>query len=125
MSDNTFYIMNQPCLTYKVKNDIVSGKVNNIDSVIQSIQHILSTERYSNPIYDDDYGVELEQFKGKDYNYVEAYIETVIRDALLQDDRIQEVRMSGIEQTGIDSCTVTFEIETIFGQIQEEVDVIY
>lgn len=111
--------------TYKIKNDQIKGFVNDIDSVKQSIEHILSTERYSNPIYSDDYGVELEQFIGKGYAYMEACIEKVISEALLQDNRITGVTIDDINQDSIDSCNILISVETIFGVITEELNVVY
>lgn len=111
--------------TYKIKNEQIKGFVNDIDSVKQSIEHILSTERYSNPIYSDDYGVELEQFIGKGYAYMEACIEKVISEALLQDNRITGVTIDDINQNSIDSCNILISVETIFGVITEELNVVY
>ena len=43
----------QPDLTYRMGESVIVGKITDrIESVKQSIRHILSTERYSNPIYD-------------------------------------------------------------------------
>lgn len=115
----------QPDLTYRLGNKSVAGKIDKIDSIKQSIFHILSTERYSNPIYDDNYGVELEQYIGKDIGFVVAGIENTLREALCQDDRISDVQVNNIK-IGEDgnSCFVEFTVFTIYGNIEEGLNVL-
>ena len=67
---NEIYEYRQPSLTYRFGNYTVAGKIDEIESVKQAVYHILMTERYSNPIYDDYYGVELEQYIGKDIGFI-------------------------------------------------------
>ena len=89
----------QPNLTYRIGENTVNGKISdNLEAVKQAVKCILETERYSNPIYSDDYGIELEQYKGADYGKIVAGIETTLRDALLQDDRITDVRVTNVER---------------------------
>lgn len=99
----------------KIKND-------NIKAVIQACYHILHTERYSNPIYDENYGVELEQYIGADYETIRAGIEETVSSALLQDDRITRVTLDSCVNNG-DFCTCVFYIDTIYGIITEELNV--
>lgn len=113
----------QPSLTYKLTDDTVNGKCDGIDAVKQAIYHILATERYSNPIYDDNYGVELEQYIGADYGFIVASIEQTLSDALTQDDRIKSVSVDDITKDG-NSCHVVFTVRTIYGETQEALNVI-
>lgn len=116
----------EPSLTYRQNTETVAGKVDGLESVRQAVQHILLTERYSNPIYDDDYGVELEQYIGKDIGFIEAGIEATLREALTQDDRITDISVESVQksdkQTG--ACTVKFTVYSIFGNFEEEKDVL-
>ena len=48
-----------------IEADKIAGFVNNLEAVKQAIYHILMTERYKYTIYDDNYGVELQQYVGK------------------------------------------------------------
>lgn len=114
----------QPNLTYRIGENTVNGKISNsLEAVKQAVKCILETERYSNPIYGDDYGIELEQYKGADYGKIVAGIETTLRDALLQDDRITNVIVTNIEKLDIDSCKVEFDVYTIYGNYQEALNV--
>jgi len=114
----------QPNLTYRIGENTVNGRISNsLEAVKQAVKCILETERYSNPIYDDNYGVELEQYKDADYGKIVAGIETTLRDALLQDDRITNVVVTNIEKLDTDSCKVEFDVYTIYGNYQEDLNV--
>lgn len=113
----------QPSLTYKLEGKGVNGKIDGIDSVKQAIYHILKTERYTNPIYDDNYGIELEQFIGSDYGYIVANIENALSDALTQDDRIKSVIVDSVLKDG-NKCHVKFTVKTIYGDMEENIDVL-
>lgn len=113
------YMYRQPSLTYKLNEKNIAGKISNMESVKQAIYHILSTERYSNPIYDDSYGIELEQYIGKDIGFIKAGIESTIREALLQDDRITGVIVDSISKSDVqeNSCVITLTVSTIYGEV--------
>ena len=114
----------QPNLTYRIGENTVNGKISDsLEAVKQAVKCILETERYSNPIYSDDYGIELEQYKGADYGKIVAGIETTLRDALLQDDRITDVRVTDVERLDVDSCKVEFDVYTIYGNYKEDLNV--
>lgn len=113
----------QPSLTYKLETGGVNGKVDGIDAVKQAIYHILKTERFMNPIYDDNYGVELEQFIGADYGFIVANIENALSDALTQDDRIKSVIVNSVTRNG-NVCTVLFTVKTIYGDTEESLNVL-
>lgn len=72
-------------------SDRIDGYVDGIDSIIQSIYLILSTERYQFIIYSWDYGVELIDLYGQPMSYVMAELPRRIREALVMDDRISNV----------------------------------
>ena len=116
----------QPDLTYRIGESAIVGKITDrIESVKQSILHILSTERYSNPIYDDDYGVELEKYIGQDKGTVIADIENTLNEALTQDDRITKIKVNSITD-GVESnsLVVEFTVYTIYGEIGEVLNVV-
>lgn len=115
----------QPNLTYRLSDKIVAGKIDGIEAVKQAVQHILMTERYSNPIYDDDYGVELEQYVGQDIGIIAADIESTLQDALCQDDRIEDVVVNSVKksETQNGACVVDFTVYTIYGTIEESLNV--
>lgn len=92
---------------------------NNLTAMAQAIYKILNTERYENPIYSFNYGVELAELFGKPKEYAIPEIERRIKEALLQDDRITSIDNFEFS-LGSDKKSVTcyFEVTTIFGKIE-------
>ena len=123
-TDSNVQQYEQPTLTYRAENNMVSGMIDGIDALRQTIKHILVTERYAFPIYDDNYGVELEKYLGTDIATIQADIETTLKEALLQDNRITNIYVNSVEQDGLDSCIVNFTVESIYGNFEEEIDVL-
>ena len=75
-------IVPYPSFTFLVNNDLIDGNIDGLSAIRQTVQHILTTERYVYPIYASNYGVELEQLKGKNINYARAKISNIIKNAL-------------------------------------------
>lgn len=112
-----------PSKTYKI--DINKSKMNgytdDIEAIIQSIYLILNTERYEYIIYSWDYGVELLDLYGQPMSYVISELERRITEALMQDDRITEVKNFNFD-TSKKVIHVTFDVVTDLGIIQGEKD---
>ena len=119
------YSYRQPNLTYRLGSKSVAGKIDKLESIQQAVYHILSTERYSNPIYDENYGVELEQYIGKDIGYITADIENTLRTALTQDDRITDVQVNEVSKSTEqqNACVIEFTVFTIYGNYDETLSV--
>lgn len=119
------YSYRQPNLTYRLGEKTVAGKIDKLESIKQAVYHILSTERFSNPIYDDDYGIELEQYIGQDIGFITASIENTLREALTQDDRITDVQVTDVRKSDKDSnsCLIDFIIFTVYGNYDEQMTV--
>ena len=84
----------QPSRTYKlnIESDTISGGyVDGLDALKQAIYKILNTERFDYLIYSWNYGVEIKNLIGEHKSYAIPEIERVIKEALLQDDRIEDV----------------------------------
>ena len=114
----------QPSLTYGIdfeKGRIV-GMIDGLEAVKQAVFLILQTERYRYLIYSDDYGSELEGLIGRDPLFVRSELKRRIREALLQDDRIEDVTNFDIQING-DSALVRFTVVTIFGDFEAEQEV--
>ena len=113
-----------PTRTYKIllENDRISGYTDGLDAVIQAIYLILNTERYRHIIYSWDYGVELLDLFGKPMPYVMSEAERRISEALLQDDRIVEVKNFIFEPNG-KKLHVTFDVVTKYGTVQVDKDI--
>lgn len=130
ISDETIgresYMYRQPDLTYRLGNTTVAGKIDKLESIKQAVYHILSTERYSSPIYDDNYGVELEQYIGKDIGYIQADIENTLKEALTQDDRITNVVVNDVKKSDKqkNACVIEFTVYTIYGNYNENMSIL-
>lgn len=120
------YSYRQPNLTYRLGESTVNGKIDRLEAIKQAVRHILMTERWSNPIYDDNYGIELEQYIGKDFGFIVADIQQTLQDALLQDDRIKDVLVTDVSKSTEqqNACIVKFTVYTIYGDYTEEIDVV-
>lgn len=110
-----------PSRTYRLGEEQVAGFVDGLEAIRQAVFHILSTERYAYPIYDDNYGVELEKYKGRGFGYLKATIENTLKDALLQDDRIIDVTVTDVLNTQRDSALVQFTVTSNRGTFSSEV----
>lgn len=106
-----------PSKTYAMNMDSlrIIGKTTGTDAIKQAIFCILSTERYTYEIYDEDYGVELIDLYGQPMDYVIAEIPRRIREALTNDSRIESVDDFDFEIDG-SKVTVTFTVATINGE---------
>ena len=115
----------QPSLSYKMKleKERIERNVDGIEAVKQMIYKTLMTDRYRFEIYDWNYGVELDDLLGKPKEFVKAELPRRIEDALIIDDRVEEV--TDFEFTDIDKTTlaVKFTVKTIFGNVEAEKEV--
>jgi hypothetical protein len=103
----------QPSKTWRL--DLTSGRIRGgmIDgntAVAQSAQCALLTERFAHIIHSWVYGSELQSLVGKDQDYIKAEAPRMIREALLQDDRVLSV-----SSFGFDGKIITFVMTTIYG----------
>nr|DAK95746.1 MAG TPA: Protein of unknown function (DUF2634) [Caudoviricetes sp.] len=110
--------------TYKIdfKNRRISENIDGIESLEQAINIILNVDRYSCLIYDWNFGSELLDLVGKNIEYVKTESKRLIKEALLQDDRIQDVSNFTFEQEK-DNLLVSFLVSSIYGNIHKKVEV--
>lgn len=113
-----------PSFTYNINRNTnrISGYIDNKDAIIQAIYLILQTERYESLIYNWYYGVEIDNLIGKNKDYVSSELKRIIREALLEDDRILEVRDFKMQYTD-NIATIKFLVETNIGDIEIEWEV--
>lgn len=107
-----------PSYTYNINKNTnrISGYIDNKDAIIQAIYLILQTERYESMIYNWYYGTEIDGLIGKNRDYVDSELKRVIREALLEDDRITEVSDFNIKYTN-DIASIQFLVHTNIGDI--------
>lgn len=115
-------IIKLPSKTYKMTEDRIAGFVDGLEAVKRAIYHILMVERYSCLIYDDNYGVELEQYIGQDMEFIEATIESTLKEALTYDLRITDVIVTDIQKQE-NIVLIKFTVKSVYGDIQMEVNV--
>jgi hypothetical protein len=98
----------------------VVGMVDGLDAVRQAVFLILHTERFRYLIFGPDYGMEWNGLIGANPVYIRSELKRRITDALMQDDRIENVTDFQIDIAG-DTATVRFTVVSAFGTSQEEV----
>ncbi len=106
-------IIKDSSLSYKLDLDKerVRKYVNDIESIKQAIYKILNTEMYTYTAYNWQYGIELNDLIGQPKSLVKAILLDRIKEALMVDDRIQDVvdfKFEDISKTEID---VTFIVK--------------
>ena len=100
--------------------DEMSGtKISGLDSLWQAIRVMLEVPRYRYPIYSWQYGSELDTLIGSGFSDVQQKAPTMIRDALLRDDRIDEVDSFTVSRTQQrDAADITFTVHSRLGNIE-------
>lgn len=114
-----------PTKTYRIDsvNKRIMGDIEDREAVIQFIRKVLSTDKYAYEIYDWYYGNELIKLVGHSYDYVVTRIPNIFREALLVDDRITDIRDYTFSQPTIDTIVASCVVDTIYGQIKYEQEV--
>lgn len=109
-----FEIEIQPSKTYKIEDNKIVGFCDNVEAIKQTIYCILNTERFDYLIYSWNYGVELKNLIGKQKDYIMSELKRLIKEALIQDDRIEDV--TNFEFTNSkNSLNVKFTVQTTDG----------
>lgn len=111
--------MPQTGLTYYIDSNTgrITSMVNNADALVQSIYKALDTEKYGYDIYGWTYGLDMDPFVGQDLDYIQTNLPKYIEDCLLQDDRIISINNFNVQQQDIDSCLITFDVDSTEGYI--------
>lgn len=111
--------------TYKldIEKNTIEGNCDGIEAMKQTIYCILNTERFKYLMYSWDYGIEIENLIGEQSTYVIPELERVIKEALMQDDRIEDVAEFTFSQISKNVIVVTFKVITILGNVIVEKEV--
>ena len=114
----------RPTKTYKLNFDTgrMYGTVDGKDALKQFIYKTIITTRFRFPIYNDQYGCELEDLIGEDipFELLKSDVSRVIKDALIYDDRINEINDFTVIKEN-DKLFISFTVDSIYGEINEEV----
>ncbi len=112
----------EPSKTYRI--DFEKGKTigfcDGVEALKQAIYLILNTERYEYLIYSWNYGSELNELIGKQKDIAESEFKRRITEALLQDDRINNID-NFIFKYDKDCVQVGFTVFSIYGEFTESV----
>lgn len=114
----------QPSRTWIIDRDTlqVAYMDSGLESVRQAVEIALNVERYKWTIYSANFGSELNGLAGEDEAYITAELPRMVEDALSPDSRIVAVDNYVFTRNG-DSMTVTFTVHTVYGDIQEGVEI--
>lgn len=104
----------------KISEKHINGYADELEAMKQVVFKILNTERYEYLIYSWDYGIELQDLYGEPLNYVSAEAQRRITEALIQDDRIEDVRDFDIECIDKSSLKISFTVDTVYGELASE-----
>ena len=112
--------MPQTGFTYHInsKTGHINSMIDGKESVIQAIYKALDTEKLGYDIYGWLYGLDMEPFIGQDLDYIQTNIQAYIEDCLLQGDRVNSIQNLTVEQQDVDSCLITFDVDTVEGYIE-------
>ncbi len=113
-----------PTRTYKISNGRVNGWIDDLEAMRQAVEKILLTERFEWVIYSDNYGIEIQDLIGNDFDLIQSEIERVVSEALLADERIESVDNFDLQQTDRSSLLFSFTVLTVFGEINMEQEVV-
>ncbi len=102
--------------TYKIKDNRVVGFCDGIEALKQTIYFILNIERYDYLIYSKNYGSELRGIIGVDRDIGESELKRRIKEALTQDDRIENVENFEFKYER-DSVLIKFTVFSIYGDL--------
>lgn len=108
----------EPSLTLDETN--IFREIDGLEALQQTINHILTIDRYSLSIYDHRYGVEFDQYIGQPMDFVKADINRSIKEALMEDDRINDIHSFKHEVQGSE-LRVSFVVESKLGTLTGEV----
>lgn len=113
----------KPTKTYSLDLDKgrIKGFVDGIEACHQYIRKAVITPRFNCLIYDNQYGSEIKQTITADdatEAYIKARLPHLIKDAIINDDRIKNVDTAGFRFNMEGECLyVEFTVETIYGDI--------
>ena len=122
--DTSLMYVDRPTNTFMI--DWESRRINGMDSGLaamrQAVDIVLNTERFRWQIYSPNFGIELEELIGEEYDYVTSEIARRVEDAFSTDSRVLSVGDFIYTDQG-HSLKCSFEVNTIFGPVQAEVTV--
>lgn len=109
----------QPTKTYKIKDGRIVGFCDDKEALIQTIYFILNSERYTYIVYPNSYGNEILGTIGMDKDIAESELKRRVKEALIQDDRINDVSDFEFVYDG-DSMLLKCTVFSVYGELDIE-----
>ena len=119
--DTDIQLTSRPSRTWIIdRNTMQVGFMDEgLEAVRQSVEIALNVERFQWQIYNTNFGNELEELVGDDADYIQSELPRMVNDALSVDDRVIDTADYIFSVNG-DSMTVSFTVNTVYGQLTEE-----
>ena len=119
--DTDIQLTSRPSRTWIIdRNTMQVGYMDEgLEAVRQSVEIALNVERFQWQIYNTNFGNELEELVGDDADYIQSELPRMVDDALSVDDRVIDTADYVFSVNG-DSMTVSFTVNTVYGQLTEE-----
>lgn len=117
VGEDDYEEVTEPSYTYQVKDGRILNFIDERQAMIQAIGKALNTERFSIPIYSENYGSDLTDLIGKDLDYCKTEAVRMVEECLYADDRVIDVNVDEPQQTDKDTLLVTGTATTIFGDV--------
>ena len=123
--DTSLTYVDRPTNTFMIdwSSRQISGMGSGLAAMRQAVDIILNTERFRWQIYSPNFGVELEEMIGEEYDYVTSEIARRVEDAFSTDSRVLSVGNFVFTDQGQGVLKCVFDVSTIFGPVQAEVTV--
>ena len=121
--DSVLTYVDQPTKTFLIdwNSRQISGFADGLEAMRQAVEIILQNERWQ--IYTADFGSELEELVGEDYDFIVSELPRRIRDAFSRDSRILSADNFVFSDGSGGKLVCSFDVHTVFGTISEEVGV--
>jgi hypothetical protein len=108
---------------FDITNKRIQGMTDGLEAYKIAAEKALKTKRYAHVIYDGNYGSDLQDYVGQDFDFIKSAVQREIHETLSQDDRFQSIDNFIIQQTGLDHCIIRFNIVSTEGSFSTELEV--
>ncbi len=100
----------------------ISGMDEGLGAMRQAVEIILQNERFRWQIYDSNFGTELEDLVGEEYDYIVSELPRRIEEAFSLDKRILSVENFKCLKQNSGILIASFDVVTVYGTFSEEVE---
>lgn len=99
----------------------IGGMDTGLAAMRQAAEIILQNERFVWQIYSSNFGSELKDLVGEEYDYVISELSRRIEEAFSVDKRFLSVENFAFSESQGDFISCSFDIVTVFGRFSQEV----